>query len=209
MRSSGGSPPSRAVSSAARRERLRDIAIHTLARLRVTLGFVFGTIVLALARPTARSLAIGLSVAAVGEALRIWASGHLNKAREVTTSGPYRWVRHPLYVGSSVMGVGLAIACGTIPVALLISIYLVVTLTAAIKSEEAFLRRAFGEQYDLYRAAQHAKRADHARRPPKRFSLAQAITNREHRAVVGFLIAVLLLILKATYNDVFWRAAGR
>ena len=197
------------MSSAARRERVRDIAIHTLARLRVPLGFVFGAIILTLARPTARSLAIGLGVAAVGEALRIWASGHLNKAREVTTSGPYRWVRHPLYVGSSVMGIGLAIACATIPVAVLIAIYLVATFTAAIKSEEAFLRRTFGEQYDLYRDGLVAKRAASARRPAKRFSVAQAITNREHRALVGFLIAVLLLILKATYNDVFWRAAGR
>ena len=52
------------------------------------------------------------SVALAGEALRIWAAGHLNKSREVTSSGPYRWFAHPLYVGSSVMGVGLAIASG-------------------------------------------------------------------------------------------------
>ena len=62
--------------------------IHALARLRVTLGFVFGALVLALARPTPRSLAIGFGIAALGEAIRIWAAGHLNKSREVTTSGP-------------------------------------------------------------------------------------------------------------------------
>jgi protein-S-isoprenylcysteine O-methyltransferase Ste14 len=182
-----------------RRESRRDIVVHTLARLRVTLGFVFGAIVLALARPTPRSLAIGLSVAAVGEAIRIWAAGHLNKAREVTTSGPYRWVPHPLYVGSSVMGLGLAIAGASVPVAVLIAVYLAVTLTAAIKSEEAFLRRTFGDQYDLYRAGQLAKRAASVRQPPRRFSAAQAIANREHRALVGFLIAALLLVLKATF----------
>ena len=38
--------------------------------------------------------------------------------------------------------------------------------------------------------------------------LAQAIANREYRAVVGLVLAVLLLIWKATYNDSFWRAAG-
>ena len=196
------------MSSGRRREVLRQFGVHTLARLRVTLGFLSGAFVLILARPTMRSLAIGLSVAAVGEAIRIWAAGHLNKAREVTTSGPYRWVRHPLYVGSTVMGIGLAIACASAIAAALIAIYLVTTLTAAIKSEEAYLRRAFGEQYDLYREGQLAKRAAIARQPPKRFSLAQAIANREHRAVLGFALAVLLLVLKATYNGVFWRAAG-
>src|SRR5262249_50354536 len=155
-----------------------------------------------------RSLAIGLSIAAIGEALRIWAAGHLNKAREVTTSGPYRWVGHPLYVGSSVMGIGLAIACASVTVAVLVALYLATTLTAAIKSEEAFLRRTFGEQYDLYREGQIAKRAASARKPPKKFSAAQAIANREHRALVGFIVVVLLLVLKATYNGAFWQAAG-
>jgi len=186
----------------------RETLVHALARLRVTLGFVCGVLVFILAQPTGRSLAIGLSVAAIGEAIRIWASGHLNKAREVTTSGPYRWVGHPLYVGSSVMGIGLAIACASVTVAVLVAVYLVTTLTAAIKSEEAFLQRTFGEQYDLYREGQLAKRAASARKPPKKFSAAQAIANREHRALIGFIVVVLLLVLKATYNGAFWRAAG-
>ena len=76
-----------------------------LARLRVALGFVFGVLVLVLARPTGPSLLAGMSLAAGGEAIRIWAAGHLRKSREVTVSGPYRWCPHPLYVGSSVMGV--------------------------------------------------------------------------------------------------------
>jgi len=179
-----------------------------IARMRVALGFVFGVLVLILAQPTGRSLLVGMSIAAGGEAFRIWAAGHLHKAREVTASGPYRWVPHPLYVGSSVMGLGLAIACASVPVAVLIAVYLVTTLTAAIKSEEAFLRRAFGEQYDLYRSGVAAKRRDRggARR---RFSLSQAIANREHRAVIGFVIAVLLLVWKATYNGAFWRTASR
>ena len=181
--------------------------VAVLARLRVALGFVFGVLVLVLAEPTGRSLAIGMSIAACGEAIRIWAAGHVHKSREVTSSGPYRWVPHPLYVGSSVMGLGLAIACANTVVAILIATYLATTLTAAIKSEEAFLRRTFGEQYDLYRTGVDAKRRE---RPasPRRFSVAQAMANREYRAVIGFAIALLLLLWKATYNGVFWRAAG-
>jgi phospholipid methyltransferase len=163
--------------------------------------------VLILAQPNGRSLAIGMSIAAVGEAIRIWAAGHLHKSREVTASGPYRFVGHPLYVGSTVMGVGLAIACASVAVAVLIAIYLVTTLTAAVKSEETYLRRTFGEQYDLYRSGLAAKRRDPSA-ARRRFSLRQAIANREYRAVVGFAVALLLLLWKATYNGSFWRTAG-
>jgi protein-S-isoprenylcysteine O-methyltransferase Ste14 len=181
--------------------------VHALARLRVTLGFVFGAIVLALAHPSARSLEIGLSVASVGEAIRIWAAGHLNKGREVTASGPYRWVAHPLYVGSSIMGVGLAVACASLTAATVIAAYLATTLTAAVKSEETFLRRTFGEQYELYRESQRARRQMTPVGTRRRFSLSLAMANREYRAVTGFVIAVLLLVLKATYNGTFWGTA--
>jgi protein-S-isoprenylcysteine O-methyltransferase Ste14 len=189
------------------RQRRRDTIIAVIARMRVALGFVSGVLVLILSRPSARSLALGMSIAAVGEAIRIWAAGHLHKSREVTASGPYRFVGHPLYVGSSVMGVGLAIACSSLVVAALIALYLVTTLTAAVKSEEAYLRRTFGEQYDLYRSGVAAKRRDPSA-ARRRFSLQQAMANREYRAVIGFAIALLLLLWKAAYNDVFWRAAG-
>ncbi len=101
--------------------------LRRLARLRVPLGFVFGVVVLWLAAPNARSLASGVVVALAGEALRVWAAGHLNKSREVTSSGPYRWFAHPLYVGSSVMGAGLALAANSVVVTLLIALYLATT----------------------------------------------------------------------------------
>lgn len=175
-----------------------------LARRRVALGFICGVATLALAQPTLESIVIGMSIAAIGEALRVWAAGHLNKAREVTVSGPYRWLAHPLYAGSSIMGVGLAIACRSLIVAVVIALYLAVTLSAAIRSEEAFLRRAFGDRYDHYRRGRTAGATDAARR----FTIAQAIANREHRAVAGLVLAMLLLVLKATYNGVFWRGGG-
>ena len=175
-----------------------------LARFRVPLGFVSGVIVLWLARPTPMTLGIGIPVAIAGEMLRLWAAGHLNKSREVTMSGPYRWFAHPLYVGSSIMAAGLAIASGRAAVAALIVVYLAATLTAAITSEEAFLRQTFGDRYERYRAGRPTSGADAGRR----FSFAQARANHEPRTIAGVIAAVLLLILKAAYNGAFWRAAA-
>jgi len=172
----------------------------------VPLGFAFAVVVLWMAQPSSRTLLVGGVVAAFGEALRIWAAGHLNKSREVTASGPYRLFAHPLYVGSSIMGAGLAIASGSIIVAAIIAIYLGVTIKAAVASEEAFLRSKFGEEYDQYRRGDIGARDVAA--STRAFSGAQAMANREYRAVVGLLLAVLVLGLKAAYTWTFWRAAG-
>jgi hypothetical protein len=191
----------------ATRARGRARLAEGLARRRVALGFVCGALVLWLANPTGTTLLAGTSIAIVGECLRVWAAGHLNKSREVTMSGPYRWFAHPLYVGSSVMGVGLAVASNNVAAAGAIALYLAVTLTAAVKNEEAFLRRAFGDRYDRYRRGRRGAEGD-AAETHRRFTLAQATANHEHRAVVGLAAAVLLLVLKATYNGSFWRAAA-
>jgi protein-S-isoprenylcysteine O-methyltransferase Ste14 len=170
--------------------------IRTLARARVALGFACGVLVFWLARPTQTTIAAGLVVAVAGETFRFWAAGHLNKSREVTRSGPYRLVAHPLYLGSSAIGAGLAIASGRVVVGAIVAAYLALTLTAAIRSEEAFLRRTFGGDYEAYRRTGVVDTA-------RRFSLERALANREHRAVAGLLVALLLLAWKATYNGAF------
>ena len=61
--------------------------LRVIARRRVTIGFVSSALALWLARPCALSLAGGAAVAIAGEAMRVWAAGHLEKGREVTRSG--------------------------------------------------------------------------------------------------------------------------
>ena len=185
---------------------LRVYLNATLARRRVPLGFAAALLVIWLAQPNRATLLWGGIVAIVGEGLRIWAAGHLNKSREVTMSGPYRWLAHPLYVGSSIMGAGLALASNSAVVGGIIAVYLAATIAAAIRSEEAFLRRTFGDGYDRYRSGANAAAAGPGS-DRRRFSAAQAIANREYRAVAGLAVAVLLLLLKAAYHGLFWRAA--
>jgi protein-S-isoprenylcysteine O-methyltransferase Ste14 len=173
--------------------------LRKLARLRVPLGFACGVLVLWLARSTPRTLAAGFAVACVGELLRIWAAGHLEKSREVTRSGPYRWLRHPLYVGSSIMSAGLAIASWSIPVAVLIVVYMTSTLTAAIRTENAFLRATFGADYDAWLDA--SRRNDPTVTVQRAFSLERARRNREYRALSGLFLAFALLALRAWWSS--------
>jgi protein-S-isoprenylcysteine O-methyltransferase Ste14 len=160
-----------------------------LARYRVFLGFVFAAVTLWLATPTRNSLVIGAAIMIAGECLRIWAAGHLEKSTEVTRSGPYRFTRHPLYLGSSLIGVGFAIASRNLLVAAIVIGYLLLTLTAAMRSEEAHLREKFGDAYDAY-----AEKRDSPM--DRSFSWRRAINNREHHALAGLAAALLLLAAK-------------
>jgi len=160
-----------------------------LARWRVTLGFVFAAVVLWLATPTPWSLSIGAAIAVLGESIRLWAAGHLEKSREVTQSGPYRYTRHPLYLGSSVIGIGMAVVANHMIVAAIVLAYLGLTLTAAMRSEEAHLREKFGDAYDAYAE----NRAAHVQRS---FSWARALRNREHHTIAGILAGLALLAAK-------------
>jgi protein-S-isoprenylcysteine O-methyltransferase Ste14 len=157
-----------------------------LTRFRVALGFALAALVLWLARPEWGTWTAGAAVAACGELLRVWAAGHLEKSREVTTSGPYRHVRHPLYAGSSLIGVGLAIASTSPIVAAIIGLYLLLTLTAARTSEEAHLREKFGDAYDAYVEKRTAPMT-------RTFSLERARANREHHTMAGLVLGFALL----------------
>ena len=160
-----------------------------LTRFRVFLGFVFAALALYLATPTPTTLLVGASVSVVGELLRLWAAGHLEKSREVTRSGPYQFTRHPLYLGSSLIGIGFAIAANHITVAIIVVAYLLLTLTAAMRSEEAHLREKFGDAYDAY--------VERRSEPmPRRFSWQRAIYNREHHTIAGLVAGFLILAVK-------------
>jgi protein-S-isoprenylcysteine O-methyltransferase Ste14 len=166
--------------------------IQLLARWRVFLGFVFAAVVFWLATPSPRSLTIGAVIAILGESIRVWAAGHLEKSKEVTQSGPYRYTRHPLYLGSSLIGIGMAVVSNNLIVAAIVIAYLALTLTAAMRSEESHLREKFGDAYDAY-AQKRAPRIERA------FSLERAIHNREHHTIAGLLAGLLLLAGKIYY----------
>ena len=162
---------------------------QALARKRVSLGFVAAAATLVLAQPTWDVWRAGLLIALAGECLRLWAAGHLEKSREVTRSGPYRFLRHPLYAGSIMIAIGIAVASRSIAAAVVTAVYMGLTVLAAIRVEEAQLRQAFGSTYADYRASRAAPMV-------RRFSFSRAVANREQRAVLGLIVGFALLALK-------------
>lgn len=166
-----------------------------VARWRVPLGFAAVAAAFALASPTKMTWLAGACVAFAGEALRVWAAGHIEKGREVTRSGPYRYLRHPLYTGSLLMGGGFAVATASWWVGALAVAYFLVTYVAAVRSEEATLDARFDGEYSAYKAGLDTPASAPVTR---RFSLQRAFgLNRELRSVTGLIAAFALLALRA------------
>lgn len=164
--------------------------LRRLARLRVPLGFAAFVGAFWLASPTTTSLAAGAGIALIGQALRVWAAGHIEKGREVTRSGPYAHMRHPLYVGSAILGLGFAVAAASAGTAVLVLAYFLVTYVAAVRTEEATLDARFKGEYSAYREGR-------AEDVPRRFSAQRAFgSNREYRSVVGLVGVFALLWIK-------------
>jgi protein-S-isoprenylcysteine O-methyltransferase Ste14 len=161
-----------------------------LARWRVPLGFVCAGVAFWLARPMPMSVVIGSAIAIVGEAIRLWAAGHLDRAHGITTSGPYALVRHPLYLGSSIITVGFVVASRSWVVGTLAAVYLLLTYIAAIRSEERGLDARFSGGYSAYREGR-------APSDGRTFSLARVRANRELRTVAGIVLAFALLAVVA------------
>jgi protein-S-isoprenylcysteine O-methyltransferase Ste14 len=168
--------------------------LSAIARKRVPLGTVCAVGALWLAQPTWHSLALAALPAVAGEALRFWAAGHLLKGREVTRSGPYRFTRHPLYLGSFLLGIGFCVAAANIFAAMLVLSYLALTLLAAMQTEEAALDARFGTDYARYRAGELVDTT-------RRFSLRQAIVNHEHVTVFGLFGVAALLVAKILFSS--------
>ncbi len=112
------------------------------------------------AAPTAVRFA-GLGVAALGVPLAAWLFPHLGhnvtattltkERHTLVTTGPYRWVRHPLYVAGLLFFVGAGAALANWFVLGFAAAFVLVWTSVVIPREEEALRTRFGDEYEEYR----------------------------------------------------------
>jgi protein-S-isoprenylcysteine O-methyltransferase Ste14 len=104
--------------------------------------------------------ALGLAVLWLGIVLRVWAVWSLGRyfRREVTiepgqtvhTSGPYRFVRHPAYLGDLLIVFGFVLAWGSWLAAAIGTAIALAGHLPRIRVEEAALRERLGDDYERY-----------------------------------------------------------
>ena len=168
------------------------------ARWRVPLGFALGVAYLVFSQPGTRLLMAGFGVAFLGLLVRAYAAGCLDKNRSLAVCGPYAYTRNPLYLGSSIMGWGFAVAGGSWALGLAFGALLVLVYWPVMRREEEFLRQKFAETYGRYSDAVpfFLPTGRHAPVTGEGFRWQLYRKNREYQAAAGFVAAVVFLVLK-------------
>jgi hypothetical protein len=169
-------------------------------RWRVRLGYPLAIVVLALARPSPRSILYGALVGAVGLFLRAHAAGYLHKQEVLTVTGPYAHSRNPLYFGSAILTFGVAIATWSWFSAIVLCAYFALFYSVVMRKEEQELRLQHGAAFDQYAQAVplfFPQRTSAKLGPASSgsFSLPQYKKNREYRAAIGFLLVLIVLVV--------------
>lgn len=168
-----------------------------VARLRVPSGFLLVAAFAWFADPTPQSLLPGVLVSILGLLLRGWAAGHLAKNEDLATSGPYRYLRNPLYVGTLMAAAGLVIASRQAGLAVLFGAVFLLIYLPVIELEEQHLRKLF-PAYGVY--------ADNVplliprigfKGSSERFRWSLYMRNEEYQALLGFLAGTAFLAWKA------------
>jgi len=146
----------------------------------------------------------GLLFVGAGILLRAWAAGYLHKDEEQAAAGPYLLVRHPLYLGSCLLALGLIITLHHWFVTLAIGGVTALTYLHTIRHEEKNLLKRFGESYARYcnetgplwpRVGGLKK--FFAFKSKRKFSFRQYLKNKEYECLLGVVVVLGVLYLGA------------
>ena len=167
------------------------------ARSRVSVSILLAIAAGWLAQPTVVNLALGLPIVLTGLALRAWAAGHLRKNQQLATSGPYAYVRNPLYIGSLLAGIGFGICSANAILFLAILVVFTAWFLPVVGEEEGHIRNILSG-YREYET--RVPRFLPALRPryesPQRFDWGLYRANREYSALLGFVGFTAVLWIK-------------
>ena len=109
---------------------------------------------------------LGIPLILIGLWLNIWADGifkraqttvkPLEKPSALTTHGPFKFTRNPMYLGMVIGLIGLAVVLGSVTPFLVPLIFYLIVVNAYMPHEEKYLEEVFGPRYLEYK--RHVRR---------------------------------------------------
>jgi len=159
-----------------------------------------------LATPSLMTLIIGGIIVILGQAVRVWAGGHLIRNQEITTSGPYAHLRDPFYLGRLLLIIGFGIMAwgyALVVMAVALLVFFANYIPRKYRKEMTRLENIFGQEYKDYAAYAHSL-IPRLRPYPKAKQRPWSVKlffneNQEHYFVLGTLLFAVLVIGKYLY----------
>lgn len=157
---------------------------------------------------------IAALLALTGAVIRFWSAGIISKNRELATSGPYAYVRNPLYSGSLLVAVAFLTLNGNPYFVVPAVIGMAVIYVRTVRSEEEVLAERFGDAYRTYRERVPAvipwKGRCEVEGGETAYSLEQSLHNKEYAGTLGVLamLAVFYIYMNWVPQTAFRVTSG-
>ena len=174
---------------------------NIIERNRIIFSFVGGVSFIYFSKPTMIAILIGTPLILLGEAIRTWASGFINKNKDLAKEGPYAFTRNPLYLGNFFIGIGFSIMSNNLIILYLFVKVFTIVYVITIKNEEKYLLSKFGDAFLEYK-----------NKVPVFFPVKMTQSNfslnfdwqlvkkhREHHTRLGVAGCITIFVLKAAY----------
>lgn len=137
---------------------------QTLFEYRSYTPIPFLLLMIFFAQPTIASVVIGVIIVSLGEFLRLWGVSIAGSETRTTgpvggtfliTTGPFAYVRNPLYVGNMVIYIGFGVmSLALFPWLAVVALgFFLVQYSLIVQNEERYLAERFRDEYERYRLA--------------------------------------------------------
>ena len=177
-----------------------------MRKVRKSPVFIGAFLLVIFAKPNLTGMIIGILLIITGEALRMWAAGHLQKNEVLTVTGPYAYVKNPLYIGTILITTGFCIFAN--------NIYLLAAATFAFcfhyipykkRIEGDRLRRIFGSTYEDYdqKVPEYLPRWTPYSKEKVSWRFSNFIENSEEGILLIILTGILLVLSRPFWSSFF------
>jgi protein-S-isoprenylcysteine O-methyltransferase Ste14 len=174
-------------------------------KLRFAILYPFALLPLLFSHPSDELFFISSIFIILGLSIRVWANGYAIKMGKLTTSGPYAYVRNPLYLGTMFIVIGFSLMLDITILSILFILIAFFVYINTIRKEEKMLEAKFKDSYTSYRNKVPALiftifpyRA--GEKWP--FSFKRLLESKEHKPVIWVIIFLIALYVK---NEVTFR----
>lgn len=174
---------------------------HQLRRVPLFIGAI---LLIVFAKPHLPGIVIGIFLILLGEAIRVWAAGHLQKNEVLTVSGPYSYVKNPLYIGSILITAGFCILADNIyllAAAMFMFCFHYIPYKKRVEGER--LKRIFGRRYEDYdeKVPEYLPRLTPYSKEETPWRFKNFIENSEEGILLMIIVGILLILSRP-----FWGA---
>jgi protein-S-isoprenylcysteine O-methyltransferase Ste14 len=168
--------------------------------------FIGAFLLVIFAKPQFPGILIGMILIFLGESIRIWAAGYLKKNEVLTVTGPYAYVKNPLYIGSIFITSGFCILADNIYfMALALYMFCFHYIPYKKRMEGDRLRRVFGSQFEAYdeKVPDYIPRLSPYSNEKASWQFNCFIENSEEGILVIILAGIVLILSRPYWGDVF------